>query len=250
MACPVCGLDNLPSAAACDRCNTPLGQPEPPTGVTYAPRRPSRLVPLLSALSIVVSLLVIGVVVYRDRQEERPAAAPVITQSATTPTPPPAPPTTTVAAPAVDPRPQAAVIDGLLDRSGASRDKLNGAIDRVGRCTGVGGALADLREVGDERRAQLAEVREADLSALAAGEQLRSGLVTALQHSLDADEAYVDWAAPAVTGGCGEGGSRRAAFERGRAASDRAGAAKETFLAAWNPVARQWGLPVRTRQDI
>jgi len=257
MVCPTCGLDNDPSAEVCARCNTTLGTPPPlvpppplpPTFPAY-PRPPRNQLPLIAGLSVVILIaLVVAVVIYRNGQPQPPAAAPA--PAGTTPATTPA--TTTPAAgpaPASDPLPQAETIDALLDRSIASRNKLNSAIDRVSRCTGLSGALDDMRSVGEERRAQIAEVREADLSALANGESIRSTLVTALQHSLDADQAYVEWAEPTVSGGCADTGSRRAAFAKGRSASDEAGAAKEAFLAEWNPTATQLGLAARSRQKI
>ncbi len=205
-------------------------------------------------------LLVVGLVVYRDRTPE-PAAieAPQATTATTgpaTPTTDPATPTTdpttTPAEPTVtaDPRQQAGVIDAVLARSGASRDKLNSAIERIGGCRDLAGALADMREVGDERNAQLTEVRAAELSAVPNGETIRSTLAAALQHSLDADVAYVQWAEPTVSAGCANNAARRSAYARGQAASGRAGTAKEAFLAQWNPVATGLGLPARTRQRI
>ena len=211
---------------------------------------------------VVLILLVVGLVVSRDRTPEPTAAdttpAPTAaTADPTDPTDPTATPTatsepttpTTTAGPA-DPRQQAEVIDAVLDRSGSSRTKLNSAIERIGGCRDLTGALADMREVGEERRTQMNEVGAADLSALSNGESLRSTLVTALRHSLDADAAFVQWAEPTVSEGCANTAARRSAYSRGQAASTRAGSAKEAFLAQWNPVATGLGLPARTRQGI
>jgi hypothetical protein len=269
MVCPTCGLDNDPSATACARCNTALGAAPPPmppstpypmpTGSAAGYDRPPRnRLALIAGLSVVLLIAVI-VVVYRAGRSDPPAPATIGTAATEPATGLPAEPiaeptavTTTepVAEPAADPVPQAQAIDAVLDRSGASRDKLNSAIDRVGRCTGLSGAVDDLRGVGDERRTQLAEVRDADLSAVPDGESLRGKLITALQYSLDADAAYVQWAEPTLSGGCAGTAGRKAAYARGRSASDNAGTAKQSFLAAWNPIATRLGLPVRSRQDI
>jgi hypothetical protein len=107
-----------------------------------------------------------------------------------------------------------------------------------------------MRAVGDERRAQLAAIGSADLSALANGESMRTMWTAALQLALDADVAYVAWAEPTLTDGCRSTGSRAAAYQRGRTASDRAGGAKNRFLAEWNPVARSVGLIGRSRDDV
>ncbi|AGL19296.1 hypothetical protein [Actinoplanes sp. N902-109] len=270
MVCPTCGLDNDPAAGACARCNTALGAVPPP--IAPPPVHPldgpprSRL-PLIAGLSVALLIAVVAVVVVvvranrsADPVDPPPAAADVTTtagQPDTAPADPataPADPATTPGrpegGPTADPLPPARVVDALLDRSGASRDKLNSAIDRVGRCTGLSGAVEDMRAVGDERRAQIAELRAADLSALPDGETLRSALITAWQHSLDADAAYLDWAEPALSGGCANTAGRKAAYARGRSASDAAGTAKQAFLAGWNPLAGGLGLTARSRQDI
>ncbi|MFC3742542.1 zinc finger Ran-binding domain-containing protein [Paractinoplanes deccanensis] len=230
--------------------------PQPGYAAPPPPGPPPRnWLPLVAGISVLVLIaLVAGLVLYRNNQKD-PVAAPttqatsVLTTDPAT-TAPTTPPTTATTTAAADPLPQARVVDDVLNRSKSSRDKLNNAIDRVGRCTGLSGALADLRAVGDERRAQIAEVKAADLSAVDNGESIRSTLVTALQHSLDADAAFVEWAEAAVDNGCANTTSRKAAYARGLAASDQAGTSKTAFLAVWNPVAGQLGLPARTRQGI
>lgn len=224
-----------------------------PVSHAYQPqpafRRPPRgSMPLIAGLSMLMLIaLVIGVLLYHNGQDDAPTVLqPVATTPVADDVPTVEPPPETTAA---GPMPQVQKVDALLDRSSSSRAKLNSAIDRVGRCSGVSGALADMREVGDERRAQIAEMRGADLSALANGESLRSNLVTALNHSLDADEAFVAWASPAVSA-CRNTAARKAAYQRGLSASERAGAAKEAFLAGWNPVATNLGLAGRDRQGI
>jgi hypothetical protein len=145
---------------------------------------------------------------------------------------------------------QAVVIDRLLGRSVASRHKLNAAIDLVNRCTALATALSRMRDVGTERQQQLDAVGSADVSALPNGDQLRAALSDALRNALAADQAYVSWTAPTVSGGCANTGRRRAAFAQGRAASDQAQAAKKRFLAIWNPIAAQEGLAQRSSTDI
>ncbi|MFF5076299.1 hypothetical protein ACFY36_04560 [Actinoplanes sp. NPDC000266] len=231
------------------------GYPAPPSAPPVYGRPPRNWLPLVAGISVVVLIaLIAGLVLYRNGQDDPVAGPPPVTQTTTAPAttgttdPTTAPPTT--ATTTGDPLPQARVVDDVLVRSKSSRDKLNSAIDRVGRCTGLSGALADMRAVGDERRAQIDEVRNADLSAVGNGESIRSTLVTALQHSLDADAAFVEWAAAAVANGCADTTGRKAAYARGLSESEQAGTSKIAFLAVWNPVAGQLGLPTRTRQGI
>jgi hypothetical protein len=257
MVCSTCGLDNDPSAATCARCNTTLAPaPTAPAAATYERPAPSgNRMPLVAALVVVALLAAVAaaVLIYRRDDPQPPAAAQVVLAT-TAPAEPVDPPPATVDPTTVDTAAagpdQARVVDALLDRSIRSRNKLNQAIQRVGRCTGLSGALSDMRSVGDERRAQLDEIGSADLSALPNGETLRSTWRTALQSSLDADEAYVAWAEPAVAHGCATTSSRNAAYSRGRSASTKAGAAKSAFLAEWNPVAATMGLPERSRDQI
>ena len=222
--------------------------------------RSHSLLPLMAGLSVLVLLAVVaGLVIYRHN-ESRPSAARTPATAAALPGNPadqdtadPAavdPGTVPTIPVAVDPVSQAEAIDAVLDRSGASRDKLNRAIGQVSKCSGPAGALADMQAVGNERRSQIRTVQTADLSALADGETLRTDLVAALQQSLNADQSFMKWAEPAAAGTCASTAARRADYARGRSESDRAGTAKQTFLAEWNPVASQLGLPTRSRQGI
>jgi hypothetical protein len=250
MVCSTCGLDNDPSAETCARCNTAL-TPVPVAPATTAYERPAptgNRMPLMAALIVVAMLAAVAaaVILYRGGDDPPPPAAQVATTTAAAqPTDPPPATVDGAAGPG-----QARVVDALLDRSISSRNKLNQAIERVNRCADLSGALSDMRAVGDERRAQLDEIGGADLSALPNGEALRSTWRTALQSSLDADEAYVAWAEPAVSNGCAKSGNRTADYRRGTSASTRAGAAKNAFLAEWNPVATSMGLATRSRDRI
>jgi hypothetical protein len=188
------------------------------------------------ALAVVLLGLVAGAAFVVVRLWQQPVAAS------------PGPAGTTRAA--VSARDQAASIDALLDRSAASRAKLNGAIQRVDRCTGVAAALRDMRAVGVERTGQIKDTESIDVSAVPNGERVRSSLKSALDYALAADREFVAWAEPAVTGGCAETPARRAARDRGQASSGQAQAAKKQLVAVWNPVAAQFGFKQRTIQAI
>jgi hypothetical protein len=178
---------------------------------------------------------------------------PVVSQATTAPGPAfdsTTDPTSQPIEPGASAQDQAAAIDTLLSQSVASRGKLNNAIDRVNRCTDLTGALSDMRDVGAERQTQLDAVRRADLSALPNGEQLRNTLSDALRHAYDADQAFVAWASPTISGGCGNTNGRQTSYERAQAASTKAQASKREFLALWNPIAGQWGLAHRTTKEI
>jgi hypothetical protein len=204
---------------------------------------------------VLVILAVAAGIYFRTAEtEDRATSPPTGTQSVQTTTTDPAPdptttaPTTAPTTPTGDPRAQAATIDAVLSDSVASRRKLNQAIEQVGGCDDVAGAVADIRAVGEERQTQMATVRNADLSALSGGEGLRSGLLQALQYAWDADQGFLAWAEPTLTGGCGAADD--AGYSRGRAASTSAGTAKRAFLTRWNPVAQDNGLRARSADDI
>ncbi|WIM98795.1 hypothetical protein ACTOB_002409 [Actinoplanes oblitus] len=242
---------------------TPVLEPPPVGGPAYPIPQPGQRrvspLPLIAAGAVVLLLMVVAGIVLagHDRDRDGTVAEPATTTPAettatttATTSAATAPATTRATSPATSAREQAAAVDALLTRSVASRKKLNGAIDRVRRCTGVSGALADMREVGVERTEQISEINAADLSALGNGETLRSSLSTALGHSLDADQHFISWAQPAAAGDCGDVASRGAAWERGQSSSKLAQAAKKQFLAAWNPVAESYGYRTRTNLDI
>src|SRR5690348_1550559 len=166
MLCPVCGLDNDPSAVLCSRCNTSLalGNQAPPP-VDYGPQpqpqhpsfgppethptMPQMAVPsspnpapvpwrLIIVAAVLVLLVGIAgsvvIVVLTGKPKTTPVAQPstsAVAKTATSPAPslsdPGSGPTTQAAA--GTPKEQAAVINKLLDRSVASRTKLNKAID-------------------------------------------------------------------------------------------------------------------------
>jgi hypothetical protein len=266
MICPLCGLDNDPSASRCASCDATLSAPpyppayasvgepapSPPAfATTYVPRRqvltPQRL---LLAIGLIGVIGVAALIVIRGGDDAHRAdpAVPPGTSSAS-PTTSPAPGPTTATAPA-SPRDQAAVINALLDRSVASRRKLNNAIDRVRRCTDLSGALADMRTVGVERDQQIADADAADVTALQDGERLRSTLKSALGFALAADRHFVAWAEPAIVDGCDDTAARQAAWASGQASSTQAQVAKKQLVEAWNLIAAQLGFAQRTTQFI
>jgi hypothetical protein len=202
---------------------------------------------LAAGVILLLGVIAAGVLYVRAAKPSVPVAGPAITNPA-----PGAVVTTSAAAPAAagSPRDQAAVFDRLLDKSAASRGKLNQAIDKVNHCTQLDAALAGMREVGEERTQQIAAVDAADISALTSGETLRSTLKSALSNALAADKEFIAWAAPSVSDGCANTPARKAAWNRGQTASKQAQAAKKQFVAAWNPVAVQLGFDSRTTQHL
>jgi len=292
MVCPVCGLDNDPSAVLCARCNTSLalGNQAPPDNYP-PPHQPPNLsmnpspyppgqqptmpqmsvpsspnpapVPWRLILIAAVLVLLVGIAgsVVIIVLTGKPKTTPVANRSTnavakTAPSAAPGPaksssdpgPTTKTAA--TTPKQQATVINKLLDRSVASRTKLNKAIDKVNRCTDLSQAVADMQRVGVERTKEIADADAADVSGLANGEKIRSTLKSALGFALAADQHFVAWAQPTIAGGCADTAARQAALASGQASSQQAQAAKQQLVDVWNPVAAQLGFKERSTQFI
>jgi hypothetical protein len=280
MLCPVCGLDNDPSTVLCARCNSSLALGNPPPAEYPAPhpsmhlseRQPTMpqmpapssphpapvpwrlvivatiLVVLVGVASSVLIIMLTGKAGTTPVADRGTIALPTAVNPAASSSDPGAGPATPVAPGSAKER--AAVIDKLLDRSVASRTKLNRAIAKVQRCTELPGALADMRRVGVERTQEIAEADAADVSGLANGEKVRSTLKSALGFALAADQHFVAWAQPTVAGGCADTAARQAAWAGGQASSQQAQEAKKQLVEAWNPVAAQFGFKQRTTQFI
>ncbi|MEU4240693.1 hypothetical protein [Actinoplanes sp. NPDC026619] len=214
--------------------------PQPPAPPT-PPRGGNGILLVLLGLGIVALLSLSMVVVFLVRGRPSSVASVVSPAPVTSSAP---------ASKAASAHDQAATIDSLLDRSAASRAKLNNAIDRVRRCTALPGALSEMRAVGDERTKQIADLDAADVSALSNGATVKSTLRAALGYALAADAHFVAWAEPAANGECGDTAARDAAWERGQASSKQAQTAKKQFVAAWNPVAVPLGFTQRATDRI
>ncbi|GAA0994512.1 hypothetical protein GCM10009555_087130 [Acrocarpospora macrocephala] len=68
--------------------------------------------------------------------------------------------------------------------------------------------------------------------------------------SLNADEAFIEWARHRSTDGCSASLTEDSAYQSGLSFSEHATQAKQRFVDLWNPVAQQYGLSQRTADDI
>ena len=85
-------------------------------------------------------------------------------------------------------------------------------------------------------------------SALPGGPAVKSGLLTALSRSLTADRDYLTWARQQLAG-CTPG-SQSGAYHAAFSESQRADAAKQSFVQMWNPVAAKYGIAPSSAGDI
>ncbi|MGN6330347.1 MAG: hypothetical protein ACTHOD_01690 [Motilibacteraceae bacterium] len=152
-----------------------------------------------------------------------------------------------------DPAAVARGIEGLLVRSDEARGTLNSATGPLGTCRiDPAGAASTIQSVVDERQRILADLQAlpgAQVAALPSGEQLVGALASAMQASIAADQAYVQWADDAQ--GCTPGQAPPAqALREGNQLSRSAQSAKGIFVTLWNPIAEKYGLPTRTANDV
>ncbi len=137
-------------------------------------------------------------------------------------------------------------VNGILSVTGSSRSSLGSALNDLGNCTNIDGAIGVLQRVASERSDQVTRAQQLDVHALPSGDAIKSTLVEALSDSLQADNAYVAWGRNEQVYGCGADQNKAA----GDQASAAATSAKQRFVAAWNPVAVRYGLPTRVETDV
>ncbi|MDX6738199.1 hypothetical protein [Actinocorallia sp. A-T 12471] len=143
--------------------------------------------------------------------------------------------------PSGDAAAQAEAVDGLLGEMKGSRSKL---ANITYSCANTESEISTFSTVVGEREAQLASVGKLDTAALPEGAELKEALQAALQASVDANSAALEFLED--DGPCD--GVDPA--DRLKAVNDKATEAKEAFLALWNPVAEDQGLPERETGEI
>ncbi len=144
---------------------------------------------------------------------------------------------------------QAAALSTLLTSSGAARTALHNAVNQVGSCTNLSGAVSQLQSVVNQRAGQYGRASALPASALPDGPQVRSKLMAALGSSLTADRDYLSWARQQLAGGCTPT-SQSSAYHSAVSASQRADAAKQAFVEVWNPVAARYGIAQESPREI
>jgi serine/threonine protein kinase len=144
---------------------------------------------------------------------------------------------------------QADALGALLTSSAAARTALHNAVTQVGACTNLSGAVGQLQAVADQRAGQYGRASALPTAALPGGAQVKSRLLAALGSSLTADRDYLSWARQQLKDGCAPS-SQSAAYNAAFSASQRADAAKQAFVQAWNPVAARYGIAQQSPRDI
>ena len=205
--------------------------------------------PVLAAGAVVVvaAAVVSGVALSGRSAPAHPAAA---TPSPAASSPSPASPSagSSPSGPAVASQ-QAAALSTLLTSSGAARTALHNAVNQVGSCTNLSGAVSQLQSVVNQRAGQYGRAAALPAAALPDGPRVKSKLMAALGSSLTADRDYLSWARQQLAGGCTPT-SQSSAYHSAVSASQRADAAKQSFVEVWNPVAARYGIAQESPREI
>ena len=236
---PDAGLDPGPAEGR--------GDPDPePSARRIRPRGPV----LAAGAAVVVAAAVVSGVALSGRSAPAHPAAATPSPAASSPSPSAASPsaTSSPSGPAAASQ-QAAALAALLTSSGAARTALHNAVNQVGSCTNLSGAVSQLQAVVNQRAGQYGRASALPASALPDGPQVKSKLMAALGSSLTADRDYLSWARQQLAGGCTPA-SQSSAYDAAFSASQRADAAKQAFVQVWNPVAARYGIAQESPRDI
>jgi hypothetical protein len=155
---------------------------------------------------------------------------------------------TSIPFPAESAKAVATQVDALILRSGAARTLLtNGVIDASG-CSASG--AAEINAALQQRQSLLNQLQVLDLTALPLGAQVKAALARTMEQSIVADQFYLSWAQEPAVSGCTGTAVHDSVFLQANAASRESTAVKQQFIALWNPVAVQLGLPARAEPDL
>jgi hypothetical protein len=145
---------------------------------------------------------------------------------------------------------QASQVEDLLSASGRSRVNLGGALNSVMGCADLPDAMTTLAGVATDRQNELQNAQLLTVSALPNGDALKSRLIDALQHSLNADQAYAGWARAVQADNCSGDSMSDDDHQQGDAESALATVAKHDFIQLWSGIATSYGYPVPAETDI
>jgi protein kinase-like protein len=239
----------------------PDGRDPGPHGLHLLRGRGLRPVLAAAAMVVVIAAAVSGVALSKRSAHDGPAV-PVRSSSASQQpgtSPPPgvssaAGASTAPSPPQADQLPavaaqQAVALGALLKSSAVARTALHRAVRQVSTCANLPGAVGRLQNVVNQRSSEYDRAAALTTSALPGGPAVKSGLLTALSRSLTADQDYLTWARQQLAGGCTPG-SQSGAYHAAFSASQRADAAKQAFVRAWNPVAAKYGIAPSSAGDI
>jgi serine/threonine protein kinase len=144
---------------------------------------------------------------------------------------------------------QAAAVRTLLGSSAATRKGLVVALTEVHDCRHLPRAIGRIQQVVDQRSAEYAHASALSTAAMAKGAIVKSDLLAALRHSLEADRDYLTWARQRLDSGCTPA-ARSTAYRAAENADRQADASKAAFVQVWNSVAARYGVQRTQPGDI
>ena len=136
----------------------------------------------------------------------------------------------------------AAGISALLADSARNKADVQGAVDRLDACRGIGQAVRTFQTAAASRSRLAADARTLDVGTLAGAKGLLAELDRAWTISAKADRAFAAWGRSMhkTKKGCQ---SDRSALRRAGDLSTASHGPKQAAARAWRPIARKYGLP-------
>jgi len=161
----------------------------------------------------------------------------------------PSPATSTPAADAAAANREAHAVNDLLITGENSSEVLSSAETDAKNCASLQLAadVDQIQAVRDQRQTELDQAQLLNTSDLPNGTVMKGNLINALSLSLQSDGYYLTWAQRQAQPDTCANDSQP---PEEPAADIRAHAPKEAFLQDWNPIARQYGLPERSRSQM
>ncbi|MCL2803531.1 MAG: hypothetical protein FWD29_06220 [Micrococcales bacterium] len=121
----------------------------------------------------------------------------------------------------------------ILEKSSTARAKLGPAVSAAAACENLSGQIATISSVADNRQELLDALRSTPVDQIPGGIELVSQLTRALDASLGADLAYLDWAQAKQDSGCAPGAGK-GDYDRAAGFDTVATEAKKAFVENWN----------------
>ena len=145
---------------------------------------------------------------------------------------------------------QAQSLNTLLAQSSSDRSEIHKLANDISNCGALGQDQATLQSAAQSRQTLLADLAQLNLTQLPTSASLLSSLNAAWQASMQADNDYAAWAGDLQAAGCGSPASSDSNWQAAQTADEQATAAKEQFVAEWNPIAEGLGLPQYTQAQM
>ncbi|SEN43816.1 hypothetical protein SAMN05216267_1005116 [Actinacidiphila rubida] len=138
---------------------------------------------------------------------------------------------------------EATAVDQLLQKNAHTRAAVGAAVASVMKCESLSDSAGLFSQAASSRRELLDELGGLDVSDVTGGSDAVGSLNTAWTASAEADDHFQAWAEGLESDGCDPNSTAHApGFQEAQDASGRATAAKQAFVAAWNPIADRSGL--------